>query len=106
MMLQWLVTQFMTRVRKRATADKTVRATGPTGYMQAVLVPELAVMLVMEDIGVDDEQARVVLKESAELGELLNAEKEDKIEREHSQAADEPTQRRESGGAQEIVDLC
>ncbi len=47
--------------------------------MQAVLVPELAVLLVKEDMGVDDEEARGILQESIEIGDLLNEEEEEVI---------------------------
>lgn len=48
--------------------------------MQAVLVPELAVSLVMEDLGSKSSRRAVdVIAESAELGELLNPEQEDKV---------------------------
>ena len=46
--------------------------------MQAVLAPELAVRLVMEDLGLDEEEARAVLRDSAGVGELL-WEEEDEI---------------------------
>lgn len=41
-------------------------------YAQAVLVPELAVRLVKEDMGVDVDSARQILRESIEIGEKLN----------------------------------
>jgi len=47
--------------------------------VQAVLVPELAVLLVKEDMGVDDEEARGILQESIEIGDLLNEEEEEVI---------------------------
>lgn len=48
--------------------------------MQSVLVPELAVSLVTEDLGPESENDAVeVLAESADLGELLNPEMDDRI---------------------------
>jgi hypothetical protein len=35
-------------------------------------VPELLVVLVQEDMGVNEKQARQILKESDKIGELLN----------------------------------
>ena len=46
--------------------------------MQAVLVPELAVLLVMDDLKVGQEKAREVVRDSISIGNLLN-EEEDEI---------------------------
>lgn len=54
-------------------------AGGVSGFVQAVLVPELAQRLVMEDMRVGDDRARDVIVESAELGDLLNPEAEEKV---------------------------
>ena len=48
-------------------------------YAQAVLVPELAVRLVKEDMGVPDETARQILRETMDLGEKLNFALNDKV---------------------------
>lgn len=58
-------------VRKRAVEDRLVSARGYTGYVQAVLVPELAVRLIMEDMDVTEEDARTIMHDSIEVGELL-----------------------------------
>lgn len=42
------------------------------GYAQAVLVPELALRLVKEDMGVNDDSARQILRESIDIGEKVN----------------------------------
>lgn len=47
--------------------------------MQSVLVPELATCLVMEDADVDTEEARQIITESGDIGELLNAEEEENV---------------------------
>ena len=60
-----------TVVRKRAIEDRLVSARGYTGYVQTVLVPELAVRLIMEDMGVPEKTAREILRDSIEIGELL-----------------------------------
>lgn len=44
-----------------------------------MLVPELAEQLVREDMSVSDERTRQIVAESAELGELLNPEMDDKV---------------------------
>ncbi|KAI1078271.1 hypothetical protein F5B20DRAFT_548621 [Whalleya microplaca] len=70
------MTEFIMRalaavVRKRAVEDRLVSARGYTGYVQAVLVPELAVRLIAEDMRVGEEEARKVMRESIEYGELM-----------------------------------
>ena len=52
---------------------------GVSGFVQAVLVPHLAEQLVCEDLDVAEEKSREVIAESAELGELLNPELEDRV---------------------------
>ena len=48
-----------------------------SGLVQKVLVPELAEQLVREDMHVSGEQARDIIAESAELGELLHPDVDD-----------------------------
>ena len=48
-----------------------IASRGVSNYVQGVLIPELAVLLVKEDMGVDDERARVIIRESGEMGDLL-----------------------------------
>ncbi|TRX97749.1 hypothetical protein FHL15_001504 [Xylaria flabelliformis] len=66
-------------IRRRAVEDKLISARTYTGYVQTVLVPELAVRLIMEDMSVTEEKARDVLKESIEIGELLHEETRDVV---------------------------
>ncbi|KAL2155100.1 hypothetical protein VTH82DRAFT_3776 [Thermothelomyces myriococcoides] len=73
-MTENLIGEFSALLRRRAVEDRLVSARGYTAYLQAVLVPELAVRLIMEDLGVDEEEARKVLAESSAVGELLNDE--------------------------------
>ena len=51
-----------------------------SGFIQAVLVPELAVQLITEDLKVSEARARDVAMESAELGDLLNPEIEERMD--------------------------
>ena len=55
-----------------AASDRIIAATGTAGYVQAVLVPELALLLMQDDLRIDESKARKVLKESSEIGELLH----------------------------------
>lgn len=66
---------FAKLLRKRAPTDKRVSGRGYTGFVQSVLVPELAVKLIQEDLSLDEEQAREVMIESRAVGEILNDEK-------------------------------
>ncbi|KAK6954284.1 hypothetical protein Daesc_004251 [Daldinia eschscholtzii] len=70
-MTEYIMRTLSSVVRKRAVEDRLVSARGYTGYVQAVLVPELAVRLIMEDMGVTEEDARGIMLESIEVGELL-----------------------------------
>ena len=64
-------------------SDKLISAGGGvSAYVQAVLVPELATALIKEDMGVNEDRAREIVKESAALGELVNEEEGDVIDAE------------------------
>ena len=70
--LQAVMNRFSVKLRRLSTNDKIVQAAGVAGYAQSVLVPELAAQLVKEDMGVSDEVARQILRDSIDLGEKLN----------------------------------
>ena len=75
-----ITTHMSEALKQELKRDKAVRAAGVGGYVNAVLVPELAVRLVMEDMDLADEQrARDVLSESSNVGILLNADDENVI---------------------------
>ncbi|KAL4922742.1 RTC4-like domain-containing protein [Aspergillus aurantiobrunneus] len=71
-MLQTITTRFARKLRRLATEDHIVKQAGVVAYSQAVLVPELAVIFIKEDMGVDDDSARQIMRESIDLGEKLN----------------------------------
>ena len=77
--LQALTTRFSHKLRRLAASDHIVKSAGVVGYAQAVLVPELAVRLVKEDMGVSDEAARQILRDSIDIGEKLNFALNDKV---------------------------
>ncbi|KAL8686824.1 MAG: hypothetical protein Q9218_006840 [Villophora microphyllina] len=77
-LMDYTMSKFASRIRRLASIDRLVSAGGVSGFVQAVLAPELAVMLVKDDMKVEEEQAREILKESSEVGNLLN-EEEDEI---------------------------
>ena len=70
---------FASDLHKRLSGDRLISAGGITDYVRAVLVPELATLLVMDDMGVDAEEARKVLRESIEIGNFLNEEQDDEV---------------------------
>lgn len=78
-MSEHLVREFSSLLRKRSVKDRLVSARGHTLYVQCVLVPELAVRLIMEDMDVRAEEARVIMTESKWVGELLNEELADVV---------------------------
>ena len=82
-----VITEYMSDALKQALKrDKVARAAGAGGYVNAVLVPELAVRLVMEDMVLkDQQQARDVLSESSNLGILLNADDDENLTREEEE---------------------
>ena len=84
LMTEHILLHFADELRDLAVSDALIGASGVaggvSGFVQAVLVPEVAVALVKEDMKVDDKRAREVLKESLELGELLNEEAHEKVE--------------------------
>lgn len=73
------MTSFAPKVRRLAASDKLIASVGVAGYVQAVLAPELAVMLVMEDMRVDEDGARAILRDSKAIGDLLNEEEDEMI---------------------------
>lgn len=66
---------FSNLLRKRAPIDTRISGRGHTGFVQSVLVPELAVRLIQEDLSLGEDQARKVMTESRAVGEILNDEK-------------------------------
>ena len=73
------MSRFASRIRSLAGTDRLVSAAGVAGFVQGVLAPELVVMLVKDDMNVDEEQARVILEESSEIGNLVNEEEDEVI---------------------------
>ncbi|KAK0731264.1 RTC4-like domain-containing protein [Lasiosphaeris hirsuta] len=83
-----IIREFSSLLRKRSVQDRLVSARGHTAYVQAVLVPELTVQLIMEDMGINQEEARAVLMDSIWVGELLNEEVADVVVSEDESLSD------------------
>ena len=52
---------------------------GVSGYVHAILVPEMALGLIMKDMDCDRDKARTILADSADIGEFFNAEEDEKV---------------------------
>jgi len=63
---------FAGELRSRAASDNVMSAQGAMAYVQEVLVPELATVLIKEDLNVNEGEARRVMRESTEIGDLLH----------------------------------
>ena len=86
MVVDNIIARFSSKLRRLAGSDKLISAGGVSGYVQAVLAPELAVMLVMDDMRVDEDGAREILRESVDIGNLLNEEEDEILVATHSDA--------------------
>lgn len=73
------MSRFASKLRRLAASDKLISSGGVSRYVQAVLVPELAVLLIQEDMKVDEEKAREILRDSVDIGNLLNEEEDETI---------------------------
>ncbi|KAH6660331.1 RTC4-like domain-containing protein [Truncatella angustata] len=84
-MTDYIMRTFSDTLRRRTIEDRLVSSRGYSGYVQAVLVPELAVHLIMEDMNVSEEGARNIMSESSDVGELVHEEMRDVVsdEEEH-----------------------
>jgi hypothetical protein len=78
-MSESIIDKFSSHLRKIAVKDRLVAARGVVGYVQNVLLLELAVRLISEDMECGVEEARQVMRDSAGLGDLLNEEVEDVV---------------------------
>ena len=63
----------------KRSSDAVVQTSGPASFVQAVMVPEVAVRLIMEDLRCDGEQAEEVRERTYEMGVLLHEEVEDEV---------------------------
>ena len=81
MMVDNIIARFSPKLRRLGGSDKIISTAGVSGYVQAVLASELAILLVMDDMKTDEDGAREVLRESVEIGNLLNEEEDDDVVR-------------------------
>lgn len=76
-MLEAIMGKMANRIREVGSTDRLIAGGGVSAFVQSVLVPELGVRLVMEDLDCGEEKAKRVVKETVEMGELVNDEEED-----------------------------
>jgi hypothetical protein len=76
-----IMRKFTRQLKDRAPADPLMSARGFAGFVQSVLVPEVTVLLIMEDMSVNVERAREILIESVAVGELVHDEIKDVVRR-------------------------
>lgn len=73
--------EFTPLLKKRVVKDRLMAARGVTGFVQSVLVPEVTVLLIMEDMDIVTDEARTILKDSVGIGELVHEEIRDVVTR-------------------------
>ncbi|XP_014552807.1 hypothetical protein COCVIDRAFT_109358 [Bipolaris victoriae FI3] len=73
----------------KGCGDAVVQASGVAAFVQQVMVPEAAVLLIMEDCSVGWEEAEAVREETYEMGVLVHEEIEDEVIAEESEKEDE-----------------
>ena len=67
-----IILELGSELRRKAVTDNFLCTVDVAGFVTVVLVPELAVMLIKQDMKTSDEMARKILHDSARLGEILN----------------------------------
>lgn len=77
--LEAIMDRFSVKLSRLAKFDPILQKAGPAVYAQSVLVPELAVRFVRADMGVDNDAARQILRESIKLGEKINPAPDDVV---------------------------
>ncbi|OLN88499.1 hypothetical protein CCHL11_02016 [Colletotrichum chlorophyti] len=75
-----IIRRFSSVLRERAVADRLISSRGYSSYVEAVLVPELAVQLICEDMEVRSDQARHILEDSKWIGDLLHEDVGDTVD--------------------------
>lgn len=78
-----IIQTFSNKLRSLSKTDPLMASGGASGgvsgYVHAILVPEMALGLIMEDMNCDRDRAEIILADSADIGELFNAEEDEKV---------------------------
>lgn len=80
LMSEHIIRHFNETLREKAVDDAVISGRGTTFFVSTVLVPEMATRLIMEDMSVGIEQARLILAESVDVGDLLHEDVGDNVE--------------------------
>ncbi|EEH11077.1 conserved hypothetical protein [Histoplasma capsulatum G186AR] len=78
-MMDAIIGHFAGKFKRLAPTDTLIKAAGVSGFVQSVMVPELTVMLVKDDMDIEDADARQVMRDSTEIGNLINEQPDDII---------------------------
>ncbi|OJD32838.1 uncharacterized protein BKCO1_35000111 [Diplodia corticola] len=97
----WVTRELADAIRQQAGRDRLIGFKTVSGFIQEVLVPELATRLVAEDLDVGEERAREVLRESGEIGELVNGVDDEDGEEEGGGGGGERTGAGKLGGGED-----
>ena len=84
-MHEHLLSCFGNDLKEMAKDDLILRSAGVSNYIQRVLIPELAIILIKEDMKLGpnaDEAAKEIMMKSASVGDLINPQEEDYIKKE------------------------
>lgn len=71
--------KFTPLLKYRAPLDRLIAARSTAAFVDSVVVPEVTVLLIKEDMNVPDEEARTILTDSSEMGDLVNEEIKDVV---------------------------
>ena len=75
------MSKFTSKLRLLSASDDLISSGGVSEFVQAVLVPELALLLIKNDMNIDDEEhAREMLRNSVDIGHMLNEEEDEVIQ--------------------------
>jgi hypothetical protein len=78
-----IIQTFSDKLRSLSRTDPLMASGGASGgvsgFVHAIIVPELALGLIMEDMNCDRDRAEVILADSADIGELFNAEEDETV---------------------------
>ena|SRR6266498_4318475 len=69
---EFIFDKFEPELRSHSLKDWLILRTDVPEYVMSVLTPELALMLIKDDLKINDEQARITLTKSANVGTILN----------------------------------
>lgn len=90
-MMEAIVSELGPVIRECVKSDPVVAFNGIANFVQAVLVPELTIWMVMDDKSCSEAKAREIVQQSGALGEVVHEEVEDRVrvvESEESSAED------------------